>query len=449
MYEKPFFAPFPVVLGLFALTLGLFLPTSCTKEAFNNPLDEELVEMIITVGGNTKTANEGDSTLWSENDQLSVIHSAPGATTFWLSPFTYYPTYGYNAFYGTVSKLSANNDWYAVYPYDASHTSAENISLTFPASQTQTGNKSTAHLAGEEFPMVGKAENVARSTDLNIRMENLLAVAEFKVKNTINKPITVERIEFTASSSIAGAFSVNLTGDSPVLTAGAAATKTVTLDVTEGAQIAADGEDFFFMGIAPFQAPAGTTLKFKVLTKDADNNTIPFYYSWTLAEDATFSPGVFKTIPLNFDDQHQTNPDAGSAGEVELPVGGEPDDGVYLLVYENGANSMAFAPFDDYKSQNFAIPVVVTDGVVLPQDGIDLARFAVELENTDTEHPNDAGHNAYNVRNSEGKYVFYATAGGTYEGTDALHILDSNEMEVQGTNYKYYHTFDHHIGNPL
>ena len=439
--KSHFLRPFPVVLGLFALTLGLFLPTSCTKEAFNNPLDEELVEMIITVGGNTKTANEGDSTLWSENDQLSVIHSAPGATTFWLSPFTYYPTYGYNAFYGTVSKLSANNDWYAVYPYDASHTSAENISLTFPASQTQTGNKSTAHLAGEEFPMVGKAENVARSTDLNIRMENLLAVAEFKVKNTINKPITVERIEFTASSSIAGAFSVNLTGDSPVLTAGAAATKTVTLDVTEGAQIAADGEDFFFMGIAPFQAPAGTTLKFKVLTKDADNNTIPFYYSWTLAEDATFSPGVFKTIPLNFDDQHQTNPDAGSAGEVELPVGGEPDDGVYLLVYENGANSMAFAPFDDYKSQNFAIPVVVTDGVVLPQDGIDLARFAVELENTDTEHPNDAGHNAYNVRNSEGKYVFYATAGGTYEGTDALHILDSNEMEVQGTNYKYYHTF--------
>ena len=445
--KNHFLRPFPVVLGLFALTLGLFLPTSCTKEAFNNPLDEELVEMIITVGGNTKTANDGDSTLWSENDQLSVIHSAPDATTFWLSPFTYYPTYGYNAFYGTVSKLSANNDWYAVYPYDASHTSAENISLTFPASQTQTCNKSTAHLAGEEFPMVGKAENVARSTDLNIRMENLLAVAEFKVKNTINKPITVERIEFTASSSIAGAFSVNLTGDSPVLTAGAAATKTVTLDVTEGEPIAAGGEDFFFMGIAPFQAPAGTTLKFKVLTKDADNNTIPFYYSWTLAEDATFSPGVFKTIPLNFDDQHQTNPDAGSAGEVELEVGEQPVDGIYLLVYENGANSMAFAAFNEYKSDKYAIPVTVVDGVVIPQDGQDLSKFAMTIEvakdsnGNPIEHSNDSGHYAYNVQNSLGQYVFYSTKGGTLETADALQIKDINEMDIDGTTYKYYHTF--------
>ena len=36
---------FPVVLGLFALTLGLFLPTSCTKENFDDFQDEELVEM--------------------------------------------------------------------------------------------------------------------------------------------------------------------------------------------------------------------------------------------------------------------------------------------------------------------------------------------------------------------------------------------------------------------
>lgn len=428
---------FPVVLGLFALTLGLFLPTSCTKETFDDFQDEELVEMIITVGGNTKTSNDGDSTIWSENDELSVIHSAPNASTFWLSPFTYY---GYNAFHGTVSRLSANNDWYAVYPYNASHTSAESVSLTFPALQTQTGN-STAHLAGTDFPMVGKATNVARSTDLSIRMENLLAVAEFKVKNTISKAITVEQIEFTASSPIAGAFSVNLTGDAPILTAGAAATKTVKLDVSEGEEIAADGDGMFYMGVAPFQASAGTTLKFKILAKDADGNTIPFYYSLTLKNDATFTSNEFQTIQLDFDDQHQNNPDAGSAGEVVLPVGGEPDNGVYLLVYENGANSMAFAPLDEYKSRNFAIPVVVADGVVLPQDGIDLARFAVELENTGTEHPNDAGHDAYNVRNSEGKYVFYATAGGTYEGTNAFHIMDSNEMEVQGSTYQYYHTF--------
>lgn len=430
---------FPVVLGLFALTLGLFLPTSCTKENFDDFQDEELVEMIITVGGNTKTSNDGDSTLWSENDELSVIHSAPNATTFWLSPFTYYPSYGYNAFYGTVSKLSANNDWYAVYPYNASHTSAESVSLTFPALQTQTGN-STAHLAGTDFPMVGKATNVARSTDLSIRMENLLAVAEFKVKNTISKAITVEQIEFTASSPIAGAFSVNLTGDAPVLTAGAAATKTVKLDVAEVEQIAADGDGMFYMGVAPFQASAGTTLKFKILAKDADGNTIPFYYSLTLKNDATFTSNEFQTIQLDFDDQHQTNPDAGSAGEVELPVGGEPEDGVYLLVYENGANSYAFAAFADKEADNYAVPVVVENGVVLPSETEDLTRYAVNIENAGIEHPNDAGHDAYNVRNSDGKYIFYASGGGD---TKILRILDTNELYNTSSQetVKYYHTF--------
>ena len=453
--KKQLLRQFPVVLGLIILTLGLFLPTSCTKDIFPGAPDDDLVEMVITVGGNTKTANDGDATIWTEGDQLSVIHSAPNATTFWLSPFTYNPFYGPYAFYGTVSKLSANNDWYAVYPYDAKHVSAENISLDFPASQVQTGNGDTAHLAGETMPMVGKTENVARATDLSIRMQNLLSVAEFNITNTREQEqdasIFIKSIQMTASVPIAGAFIVDLTGEKPVITADAKATKTVTLTVKPEVEdnpqplFIPYGETAkFYVAIAPFTAPAGSQVKVKVIASPsyAPGVELVYYHTITLTAETPFESSSIKPILVSFDETKSENPDGGSGGEVELEEGEEPEDGEYLLVYENGANSMAFAAFDEYKSDKYAIPVTVVDGVVIPQNGQDLSRFAVTLENTGEEHPNDEGHYAYNVRNADGKYVFYATANGTYSGVDALHILDNNEMQINDQTYQYYHTFE-------
>ncbi|MBO6238186.1 MAG: Ig-like domain-containing protein, partial [Bacteroidales bacterium] len=459
--KKQLLRQFPVVLGLIILTLGLFLPTSCTKDIFPGAPDDDLVEMVITVGGNTKTANDGDATIWTEGDQLSVIHSAPNATTFWLSPFTYNPFYGAYAFYGTVSKLSANNDWYAVYPYDAKHVSAENISLDFPASQVQTGNGDTAHLAGETMPMVGKTENVARSTDLSIRMQNLLSVAEFNITNTREQEqdasIFIKSVQMTASVPIAGAFIVDLTGEKPLLTADAKATKTVTLTVRPKEEdnpqplFIPYGETAkFYVAIAPFTAPAGSQFKVKVIAAPsyAPGVELVYYHTITLTSETPFESSSIKPILVSFDETKSENPDGGSAGEVELEEGEQPEDGEYLLVYENGANSMAFAAFDKYKSNKYAIPVTVVNGVVIPQDGEDLSRFAMTIEvakdsnGNPIEHPNDEGHYAYNVRNADGKYVFYATANGTYSGVDALHILDNNEMQINNQTYQYYHTFE-------
>ncbi|MBP5559094.1 MAG: tyrosine-protein phosphatase [Bacteroidales bacterium] len=431
------FRPFPAALGLLVLTLGLILPTSCTKEVFRDFEDDELVEMTITVGSNTKTVNDGNGTAWVEDDDLTVIHSATSASTpsFWPSQFFYN---GDNAFHGTVSRLSATNNWYAVYPYAENNASANNIVFTLPSTQTQEGNASKAHLAGRNFPLYGKAEGVARSTELNLPMKNLLAVAKFNVTNNSDEAITIKEIEYTASSSIAGTFSVDLTGENPVFSGGSSTTAKLT--VNGGTIIAAGATTEFYMAIAPYEAAAGTVRQVKVV---ADDGT-PCYR--TFNSEVTFKSGVIKNIDFSYDKNHQTPEidDPGTAGEVDLEIGEEPENGVYLLVYDNGENSMAFAAFDDYKGAKYAIPVSVVDGLVYPKGDLgsrDLSDFAVELENTGTEHPNDAGHFAYNVRNSEGKYVFYATAGGTYSAEDALHIMDINEMEVQGTVYKYYHTF--------
>ena len=428
----------PYALIMLLLAGPLFFSCSNEIDPWGTEDDSELMTISVNQAG-TRTSNDGNSTLWSEGDAISVIHSTTGSNTFWSSWFGFY---GGNMFQGSVNRLSSSNDWYAVYPYVEENTAANEIHLNFPSRQVQTGNSNKSHFSGEQFPMFGKKTEVARADELSLSMKNLLSAAEFKVTNTEDYPIVVKEIELTGPSYIAGGFKVDLTSDEPVLTA-KSGSKTVRLAVTDGEEIAPGENARFYLAVAPFDIPAGGSFKIKVVAENTSNpgTNIVYYHTFELASGASFTSGLIKTINVSFDDDSSQNPDAGSAGEVELEVGEQPEDGVYLLVYENGANSMAFAAFDEYKSQNFAIPVVVADGVVLPQDGIDLARFAVELENTGMEHPNDAGHDAYNVRNSEGKYVFYATAGGTYEGTDAFHIMDSNEMDVQGTTYQYYHTF--------
>ena len=110
----------------FVSALAIF--PSCTKEpVYPGQQEEDFIEMTITVGQDTKTINDGNSTLWTDGDALSVIHSAASGNVFWPSYFYWFGNY---SFTGKVNKLSASNDWYAVYPYDEEHVSADDIVLS-------------------------------------------------------------------------------------------------------------------------------------------------------------------------------------------------------------------------------------------------------------------------------------------------------------------------------
>ncbi len=449
--------------ALVSIAAGALLLHSCSVEKefdLNGDPEEAGIEIILQAGApGTRTDNSGDSTLWSEGDALSVFHSAAGQSTFWSSWFGFFG-YG-NMFQGTVKKLSSTNDWYAVYPYKEENTSPDQLHLTFPASQTQVGNSNKAHFAGEAFPMVGKTKDLSRSEDLSMSMANLLSAAEFKVVNNQgeNEPIFIKEITLTASVPIAGRFTVDMTEDTPVLTAGAGATKTAKLTVEAQSQSTEDlnaltinpGEfAYFYLAVAPFEIPAGGQVKIKVTAAPsyAPGTELVYYHTITVSNNTTFSTNSIKTVNVHFNTAESETPDtSGAAGEVDLEPGEQPEDGVYLLVHEDGENSMAFAPMQDQKVNNYAIPVSVVDGVVIPKDGEDLSGYAVTIEmatdadGTPREHPNDAGHYAYNVRNAEGQYVFYSTGGGTLDSSDALQIKDSNTMEIDGTTYEYFHTF--------
>ncbi len=440
-----------LLTALFTLAVGTSMLFSCSREMEMIGADQEddSIEIVINVGTpDTKTDNSGNATLWSDGDALSVFHSASGATapSFWSSWFGFYSG---NSFQGTVRKLSSTNDWYAVYPYREDNVSPAAVSFTFPSRQTQVGNSNMEHFAGESFPLFGKTANVPRSEDLSISMGNLLVGVQFKIQNNTASPIVIQEVEFTAESYITGGFTVDMTGDSPVLSHGSSASKKVTLTVTDGDAIPAGQTALFNAAIAPYDVPAGGSFDIKVIGyhPDTPNSKIFFYITKTIESGTSFQAGHIKVVNVPFDESHSQNPDAGSAGEVELEVGEQPEDGEYLLVYENGENSMAFAPFADQKANKYAIPVNVIDGVVIPEDGEDLSTYAVTIEvamddsGSPITHSNDDGHYAYNVRNSEGQYVFYSTSGGTLDASDALQIKDINEMDIDGTTYKYYHTF--------
>lgn len=436
MKTKHFLGFLPHVL-LSCLAAGSLL-VSCKVESGLYDQEDSVVMTLQVNQGETRTTNNGNSTLWLEGDALSVIHAPAGSETFWASHFGFM---GGNLFQGSVSRLSASNDWYAVYPYVEENISANEINLTLPVRQTETGNGNKQHLAGEGFPMFGIQKDVARSASLGMSMRNLLSGAKFTISNKTTSSVVIKEVVFTAPSPIVGKFQVDLTADTPVLTAQTGASKSVTLYVNEGEEIVADGKDSVFVAFAPFDVPAGGKLEYKLVAEDASGKTTAFVYELPLNNGTSFHSGYFKNINVSLDAEHAQSQgtNTGVAGEVELETGAEPEDGVYLLVYDNGESSMAFAPFAEYKSSKYAVPVSVVDGVVQPQAGLDLTVFAVTLENTGEKHVNDSQHYAYNVKNSEGQYIFYSSRGGEVDA--ALQIQDTNEVEIQGSTYKYYHTF--------
>ena len=427
----------PLALVMLLLAGPLFFSCSNEIDPWGTEDDSELMTISVNQAG-TRTSNDGNSTLWSEGDAISVIHSTTGGNTFWSSWFGFY---GGNMFQGSVSRLSSSNDWYAVYPYVEENIAANEINLTFPSRQVQTGNSNKSHFSGEQFPMFGKKTEVARADELSLSMKNLLSAAEFKVTNTEDYPIVVKEIELTGPSYIAGGFKVDLTSDEPVLTA-KSGSKTIRLVVTDGEAVASGENALFYMAVAPFDIPAGGSFEIKVVAENTSNpgTNIVYYHTYELTGGTSFSSGSIKTVNVNFDDDSSQNPDAGTAGEVELEIGEQPEDGDYLLVYKNGETSMAFAAFDEYKSQKYAIPVTVVDNQVLPQEDIDLSRFAITIEKAGIEHPNDAGHDAYNVKNSDEKFIFYASGG---SGDAILRIQDTNTLtnSSTGNTVAYYHTF--------
>lgn len=290
---------FVYAAGLMCLALSI---TDCRKELVDQttPASEpnfELFAQPVT----TKTANNGLDTKWVAKDAINVFHAEAGSTLYVSDNQFTVKDIETGRFDGTVSKsLSADKsyDWYAFYPYSSYNKTPAGISKdTFGyttiggTSQTQTGNGSRVHLAGESCPLYGIASNVASDKVPSISMNHLTSVIKVSVTNNSGEDLTVSSVSFTGTEDIVGTYFINFAA-SPVAyksSGNAYVSSTASLTVSNGEALANGSSADFYIALKPFTAKTGSTLKLAV---NGYEKTL------TLKNDITFTAGHIK--PLNF-----------------------------------------------------------------------------------------------------------------------------------------------------
>ncbi|MBQ7517049.1 MAG: hypothetical protein IJU13_01305, partial [Bacteroidales bacterium] len=294
--------------------LGAICAVSCQTAKEVDIAGERLSYDLTVVAdmAETRTANNGNSTVWVADDALTVLHIEEGGSTYFGSRFYY--SGENNAFKGRVTDVADYNNWYMVYPYREDNTSAEAIHITVLPELVQTGNNSRAHLAGEGFPLYGKAVNMPRSAELNVYMSNALTVMEYIVTNDTDSPIVVKNIVIAAPDPVSGNFVGDLTNDTVEWTPDGTTSSNVTVRVVDGEAIAAGASASFYAGAIPFSVAPGGQLKVKVTAvhPSAPDQEIVFYHVYSLPDGATFNPSSIKKLNLKFDEIHQNDPDGPS-----------------------------------------------------------------------------------------------------------------------------------------
>ncbi len=285
-----------ILLGAM-LTAALSL-TNCTKEAAPSVPETKVPYTIYANAPESRTTNDGLKTLWEANDQINVFHAKAGTTAYDdNTQFTL--AAGERGEFSTenlAGSLAESNDWYVIYPYNAAVTSPASATLTIgaakDAAQTQNGNDSKEHIAGENLPLWGKQAAVAKEEAVSIAMDNVASLVEVTVLNTLETPLTVTSVSFTAPEAVVGAFTADITGETPVLTAvEGSVSNTALLNVTGATELAQNAQAKFYLAVKPFTAKAGQDL---TLSVNGFETTV------TLEKDKVFAAGNVVKLGIKY-----------------------------------------------------------------------------------------------------------------------------------------------------
>ena len=298
---------FILSLGLIAAAFGL---TNCST-------NEEFVPEVEAKGDFsiyapvTRTANDGFNTLWSTGDDLSVFHAVTDGTTYTQDGQFKLQDVATGQFLGDLNgTLDAQEeyDWYAMYPYSSyvknpNSSGYMTIGCSATQTQTQTGNNSLAHIAGKNYPLVGKAYAVPANQSPALAMTHVATLLEFEVTNSLEEAITVSNITFTAPADLVGTFYIDFDDidNITVKSSGSGYTsKTATLIVKNGEAIEAGESAKFYLPVAPFEAAANAKLSIEVNVTSGEKVSV-LAKEITLASETSFKAGKIKNVKVNYD----------------------------------------------------------------------------------------------------------------------------------------------------
>ena len=295
-------------VGLAAATLSF---VGCNKEADVPGLDGRKVEIVLT-DAQTRTVNDGMTTKWAENDELSVFY-APAGSTDWSSNTKFTVTNAAsNVATGEVELTGSSYDWYLFYPYvkqlpNPSTLNPEGsqyersgytpVGSKNNATQTQNGLNSTAHLSGANLPVWGVAKNVAADKVPTVSMKHVTSVVKVNVTNGLKDAITISSLSFTGTEDIVGTYYIDITGDAPTFVGSGDGyvSSTANLTVSNADALASGATASFYIAVKPFTAPANGELAIKVVS-DAGS----MEKTVKLDKETSFQAGHIKTLNVTF-----------------------------------------------------------------------------------------------------------------------------------------------------
>lgn len=287
-------------LGLMlAATLTL---TNCTKNIETPVVESEGVPFeIVASTVETKTVNDGMSTLWASGDQINLFHAVAGTTTYSNDNNFTVNNVETGLFKGTLTGTLAEDsayDWYAFYPYASQMTTPANTSAyTFIGNRnglTQNGYDSMAHVSGTNCPLYGVAKAVPSGEMPSLQMHHLSSVIAVKVTNTLETPLKVNEVVFTAGdNNLTGSFYVNIAGDKATYKPRTDYVSTEAKVTVNNATELDEGESAtVYIVIVPFEAYEGNKLELIVNGYKKEIN---------LEKNVNFEAGKIKTLNFAYD----------------------------------------------------------------------------------------------------------------------------------------------------
>ena len=250
---------------------GIVLALLCVLGACQKEISIEAVgsgdglpasrEFTIGLNLGTKTANDGLATNWVAGDKLNVFHAEAGSTAYVNDGAFEIKDVASGQATGILSadlESGKNYDWYVLYPYNEATASPAAVSLTVPTEQVQAATGSMAHICGDLDPLFGSVKGQDAAVMPTVAMNHLLAIVKIRARNYNYSVLNLETVSFSAKSDnggpdvqLAGSFTVNCTGESPVYTAVSPITRPY-VRLTAPAALNTNDYAYAYLAVVPF-----------------------------------------------------------------------------------------------------------------------------------------------------------------------------------------------------
>lgn len=404
------------------LAIAILTLVQCSveeQEALIPSHNSEIPFEVIAAGVDTKTVNEGKSTAWEVGDAFSLFHKARRTTKFISDgSFTIDDASTGHAKGSLGQELTESLfDWFAIYPAysDAADPAAmDNVVVGSKATeaQTQAGYGSMAHIAGSNYPVIGKVESVKSTEVPSLKFAHATALAAIKVTNNLDEEVTITSATLKAPESIVGLFDVDITSSPATFKAvEGSVSSEASVSVSDGTALAKGGSAVVYLGFKPFKAASGSTISLIISVSNASGKTWSQTKTVTLSAETSFEAGKIKTLNFGFDEpssQEQLET-LYVFRRTDTMVGGKQ----YVLISNSNDVYYIAKPVTEGTASEVLLTEEVTD-----YDG------EVRLKSMGNAFAFALSSGGYTIQQSDGRFLYH---NGTGASTSAKESLSSEE----------------------